>query len=196
MRAKIQYKIDGEDYIFQVSYNIDTTLTISVTVQDLFKQDFIYSKFQIGTSNSKYPIRLLDNELTTEADYKIIRPGKQGHDVVAFGEQPGTFFYKIIPNNIVSSEDVLNLKVEYTNLKEECEDYISEVVISQLTELGLSKYWYLLKDIIINKASFDLNNYAINNFINFTNGLELNLLSEKLFSNMLNQVVIKRSYLI
>lgn len=180
MKAKIQYKIDGEDYIFQVSYNIDTTLTISVTVQDLFKQDFIYSKFQIGTSNSKYPIRLLDNELTTEADYKIIRPGKQGHDVVAFGEQPSTFFYKIIPNNIVSSEDVLNLKVEYTNLKEECEDYISEVVISQLTELGLSKYWYLLKDIIINKASFDLNNYAINNFINFTNGLELNLLSEKI----------------
>ncbi|RCK56407.1 hypothetical protein Cantr_05921 [Candida viswanathii] len=180
MRAKIQYQVDGETYIFQISYNIDTTLTISVTVQDLFKQEFIYSKFQIGTSNSKFPIRLLDNELTTESDYKITRPTSQVHDIVTFGEQPATFFYKIIPNDRISSKDVLNLKVEYSNLQEECEDYVSLVVIAQLKDIGLSKYWFLVKDVIINKASFDLNNYAINNFIKFTNGLELNLLSEKI----------------
>lgn len=180
MRAKIQYKIEDEEYVFQISYNIDTTLTISVTVQDLFKQEFIYSKFQIGTSNSKFPIRLLNNELTTEADYKISRPCNQVQDIVTFGDQPATFFYKITPNDVVSSKDVLNLKVEYSNLQEECENYISVIVIEKLKEIGLSNYWYLLKDIIIDKASFDLNNFAINNFIQFTNGLELNLLSEKI----------------
>ena len=49
MRAKIEYKVDNEEqYSFQVSYNIDTALTISVTVQDIFKRDFIYSKFQVA----------------------------------------------------------------------------------------------------------------------------------------------------
>ena len=64
MRAKIEYKVDNEEqYSFQVSYNIDTALTISVTVQDIFKRDFIYSKFQVGTSNPKYPIRIINNDL-------------------------------------------------------------------------------------------------------------------------------------
>ena len=69
MRAKIEYKVDNEEqYSFQVSYNIDTALTISVTVQDIFKRDFIYSKFQVGTS--KYPIRIINNDLTTESNMK------------------------------------------------------------------------------------------------------------------------------
>ena len=47
MRAKIEYKVDNEEqYSFQVSYNIDTALTISVTVQDIFKRILYIQSFK------------------------------------------------------------------------------------------------------------------------------------------------------
>lgn len=183
MRAKIEYKVDNEEqYSFQVSYNIDTALTISVTVQDIFKRDFIYSKFQVGTSNPKYPIRIINNDLTTESNYEIIKPSKfPSYDIIAFGEQPSNFFYKIKPkSNKVYLNDTLSLKVDYTNLQEECEEYVSQEIIHQLERIKLVKYWYLIKDVIVSKLTFDLNGFAVYKTIRFLNGLELNLLAERI----------------
>lgn len=183
MRAKIEYNVDGEEqYSFQVSYNIDTALTVSVTVQDIFKRDFIYSKFQVGTSNPKYPIRIINNDLTTESNYEIIKPSRfLSYDIIAFGEQPSNFFYKIKPkSDEVYLNDTLNLTVDYTNLQEECEEYVSKEIIHCLEHNQLVKYWYLIKDIIVTKLKFDLNGFAVYKTIKFLNGLELNLLAERI----------------
>ncbi|KAL6450249.1 hypothetical protein SBY92_002182 [Candida maltosa Xu316] len=179
MRAKIEYVVDGQDYVFQMSYDIDTTLTISVTVQDLFKEAFIYSKFQIGTANPRLPIRILATDLST-ANHKIVSPRHRPTDMVAFGDQPANFFYKIMPVGNISSKDVLNLKVDYTNLHDEVVRYVSDEIMDALSKEKLLRYWYLLQDVVLTKAKYDLNNYAVNNFIRFINGAELSLLSEKI----------------
>ena len=83
-------------------------------------------------------------------------------------------------SNKVYLNDTLSLKVDYTNLQEECEEYVSQEIIHQLERIKLVKYWYLIKDVIVSKLTFDLNGFAVYKTIRFLNGLELNLLAERI----------------
>ena len=75
--------------------------------------------------------------------------------------------------------DTLSLKVDYTNLQEECEEYVSQEIIHQLERIKSVKYWYLIKDVIVSKLTFDLNGFAVYKTIRFLNGLELNFTSRE-----------------
>ncbi|CAI5759171.1 unnamed protein product [Candida verbasci] len=183
VRATITYKLNDENYSFMISYDIDTNLSISVSVQDIFKQDFIYSKFQIGTSNSKFPIKMLNYELTNE-NYEIESPMNKLDEIVLFGEQPASIFYKIKPkeNYKATAKDVLQLVIDYRNLQDECELYLFNHIFEKLQAIELTKYWYLIKDIILLQAKFDLNNYAINDSLKLVNDDEFISLSNKIIN--------------
>lgn len=184
LEVTLQYISNGEKYSFWQRIEVDTTLTISVSVQDLFKNSFIYSKFQVGTSNPKLPIRVMDNKLSTaNSHYSISHPCCGTPSLVAFGEQPASFFYKIIPDSGYSmvSTDTLELKIEYSNLIDECYHFLKLQILPELKELGLERYWFIFQNLVGKKVKFDLNNYGIKQFIKILNGVELGLLLKLLF---------------
>ncbi|EGW35736.1 uncharacterized protein SPAPADRAFT_147315 [Spathaspora passalidarum NRRL Y-27907] len=190
MKSRIIYEVEGSTYIHEVSYNIDTALTISVSVYDIFKQDFIYSKFQIGTSNPEYPIRVLRNQLTTTNENYIIATSKpNSRELVAFGEQPTCIFFRITPkeNYMITSEDTVDLSIWYTNLQEECESHLFDGVVNKLREINLVRYWFMLKSLIFSQARFDLNKYALDDTIEVYNQNELNILAEKVLAEYVEE---------
>jgi hypothetical protein len=180
--ATISYLCNGEKYCHMIRNEVDTSLSVSVSVQDIFRTDYIYSKFQVGTSDPKLPIRIRSNKLiTTNEHYEIVKPKNPLAPLVAFGEQPATIFYKIIPDNnyTVSTSDSLDLFVDYSNLNEECIAYLRDSSLIELGKLKVARYWCLLETLIVGHVKFDLNNYAINNRIQITNYSELSLLVDK-----------------
>lgn len=181
LKANISYSSNGENFSHFIIDQVDTTLTISVSVQDIFKSQYIFSKFQVGTSNPKLPIRILSNDLTTKNEnYSIISP-KHSPRPITFGDQPASYFYKIIPKSdySIKSLDSLDLRVEYSDLKNECYDIIQSFLLHRLQDLQLRKYWFLIKSLLFKDISFDLNNYAVNLEVRIINNREIELLIEK-----------------
>ncbi|KAK6459291.1 trafficking protein particle complex subunit 10 [Scheffersomyces xylosifermentans] len=183
LQADVIYTVDGETFSHSLRVEVDTTLTISVSVQDIFKTDFIYSKFQVGTSNPKLPIRVISNSLSTKnAHYSITKPMCSVPSLVTFGEQPASFFYKIIPdyNYSITSSDMLDLVVEYSNLADECDLYLNDKILTELQAQNLEKHWFIFKNLALQKVTFDLNNYGIKQFIKAINRIEVGMLIKKL----------------
>ncbi|RLV90292.1 Protein CAJ1 [Spathaspora sp. JA1] len=191
IKGRITYQVEDTSYVHEISYDLDTSLTISVTVSDFFKQDFIYSKFQVGVSNPNFPIRVIKNQLTTKNDnYSIATSKINLPELVAFGEQPASIFFRITPkeNYRVTNEDTVDLTVWYSNLQEECETRLFNQAIKQLRAHNLIRYWFMLKDLLFSKADFDLNKYAITEAIEIDNQAELNDLTEKILSEYVEPV--------
>lgn len=181
LKTDIAYSSNGEDFSHSIIDQVDTTLTISVSVQDIFKSQYIFSKFQVGTSNPKLPIRIISNDLTTiNENYTIISP-KNSPSPITFGDQPASYFYKIIPKSdyMIKSLDSLDLKVQYSDLKNECCAIIQSFLLDRLHDLQLRKYWYLIKTLLFKEIIFDLNNYAINQEVKIINNCEIELLIER-----------------
>lgn len=182
LKADIAYSSNGENFNHSIINQVDTTLTISVSVQDIFKSQYIFSKFQVGTSNPKLPIRIISNDLTTKNEnYSIISP-KNSPSPITFGDQPASYFYKIIPKSdyIIKSLDSLDLKVKYSDLKNECCAIIQSFLLERLHDLHLRKYWFLIKTLLFKDIIFDLNNYAINQEVKIINNREIELLIERM----------------
>ncbi|KAI5964941.1 TRS130 [Candida margitis] len=181
MRAHIRYFAGVTQYSAQISYNVDTRLSISVSVQDVFKTNFFYSKFQVGTVDARSPIRLVSNNLQSD-DYEVNSPGNQFHHLIAFGEQPISFFYKISPKqgHSIDEEDKLDLSLRYTNLSDECEQRLDAIVATALKEVKLIKYWYLIKETILSKVQFDLNMYGVEQVVKVVNNQQIKALADRI----------------
>ncbi|ODV81429.1 uncharacterized protein CANTADRAFT_58354 [Suhomyces tanzawaensis NRRL Y-17324] len=181
--VRISYTSNGEHFTYVVNEEIDITLKISVSVQDIFKSNYIYSKFQIGTSNPKSPIRILSNELTSEnKNFKIEKPALPlTSSLVTFGEQPASIFYKVVPKDgyCIQQSDSLSLKIDYSILEDECCKHVEDLITEELRNSGLLRLWFLLKAAVVKHMQFDLNNYAINSFIRVTNAQEVKLQAQR-----------------
>lgn len=194
--AKVIYTVNGEEFQHIIKEKIDKTLTISVSVQDIFKSDFVFSKFQVGTSNAKLPIRILSNDLKTlNENYKIEKPPSvpNGRSHVTFGEQPASFFYKIIPNTnyTIDVSDTLDLSVNYSNLQDECLAIMEHFMLNYFEENDILDYWFLFKGQIFKHLKFDLNRYAIFGTVVLTNYYEVGLLAEKLTNQHIDVLKVK-----
>lgn len=168
VETTVKYTIDGEQHTHLISDEVDTSLKIAVSVQDVFRRDFIISKFQIGTSKPKSPIRITGNHLySANNKYKIEHPTHGLGELVAFGEQPASVFFKITPQEgeAVLTSDTLDLSIDYSVLEEECIEHASYHLLGELSKMDLQKYWFVVRDVIISMMQFDLTNYALNDEI-------------------------------
>ncbi|KAI3406624.2 TRS130 [Candida oxycetoniae] len=181
LHATGHYSIDGEKYSFQIFDSIDISLSISVSVQDVFKPNFLYSRFQVNTVSSQVPIRLISHSLENE-DYEI-KGGLQMGDVLAFGEQPISLVYRMTPKekeNIVhGGGKPLKLSIKYRSTKDEVEKILLSMIMRDLVECDLAKYYYLCECYILPKMKFDLNRYANTGIIEILNVDHLLLNTEK-----------------
>lgn len=185
LKAVISYECEGEKYEHIYSQFLDTTLTISVSVQDIFKSGCIFSKFQIGTPNPRLPIRVFASELSTSnKNYGIVSSPSLARErpIVTFGEQPASFFYKISIGDsyTIKQEDTLDLSLRYSNLQFECAKISQDAILDHFEQHNLTDYWYLFHDLVYNHFKFDLNNFAIYLSVSVSNKEEMAVMVDKL----------------
>lgn len=162
--AQISYTVNGETFTYIMDDEIDRSLAVSVTVLDTFRESFFYSKFQVGTSNAKFPIRIKEVALTSDSTNFDIQAPSESHDsVVAFGEQPVAYLYRILPTATYRNFQVekFDLKVAYSDIRSECLLSLQRKLIEELKNLKLDNYWFLFHSVLQDYLRFDLNHYAI-----------------------------------
>lgn len=169
----IIYEVDGQSFEYHTSEAYDMSLTISISVQDIFRTNAIYSKFQIGSVFSKYPVRVLDcTYKSSNNKYDISKLSKtvsEDDSLLILGDQLAYLFYKVQPRNgRVSPSDILDLIVEYSNLNNECQKVVNGNFFENLLKLNLSKYYYLMLP-TLNSLQYNLNHYAVHEEIEMTN---------------------------
>ncbi|GMM36045.1 transport protein particle complex II subunit [Saccharomycopsis crataegensis] len=175
LKTKMTYTSDNKEHSLTSYQDLNTTLTIAVSVQDTFKSDRLFSKFSVGTADLRAPIRILSTDLLSNEKYNTSTSMKTG-PLVAFGEQPVSYFFKIEPvekDYITKEKDSLKLIVNYRNLSEEIFEgvwkYFKETYLlnrsNETQKNHISKYILLLKDYLFKLLRFDLNEYALFNNI-------------------------------
>ncbi|CAK7918910.1 hypothetical protein CAAN3_25S01046 [[Candida] anglica] len=201
LKGEISYFENEEEFSHVFYEEIDTSLTIAVSVQDIFKLDYIFSKFQVGTSNSKYPIRILSNDLCSpnNHNYKITKPATDAN-IVALGEQPGSFFYKIQPNEgyIIQADDILELNIRYQNISEEASRSFEKYVLSQFEPEALDPYWFLLKKYVFDLVVIDINIFALHGMVKVVNIDKAQVMLDEVISQHVqkssHQDILKRTF--
>lgn len=183
----IVYEVDGERFEYHAIESYDMSLTISISVQDIFRTNAIYSKFQIGNVSSKFPVRILDCSYeSSDKRYDITKLSKtvsENDPLLILGDQLAYIFYRVQPRNgRISPSDVLDLNVKYSNLHIECLNVVSKHLFEKLTNMNLEKYFYLMLP-TLDSLRYNLNHYAVHEKLEMANVEECNLL--------LNQAVSK-----
>lgn len=182
MTARLAYSVNGEDFAFSIFEEIDRTLAVSVTVLDIFRENYFYSKFQVGTSNAKLPLRIHKVNLLGEKDsFDIEVPKNDPGLIVAFGEQPISFLYKIFPKEsfFANKKEDFNLTVTYADIRSECLLSLQDKLICQLRKQGLDRYWFLFFSLLRDSLKVDINHYAIYREIRLLNHIEVMMLITK-----------------
>ncbi|CAN3352845.1 hypothetical protein DICA3_A01882 [Diutina catenulata] len=175
--ARVTYVVDGTEHSHDMSNSVDTTLAVSVTVQDTFRPDCLYSKFSIGSSMGNNPLRLVSTMLETKGDssespYTIEPPKHPISDVFVLGDHPVSTFYKITPqaNHRVSPAECLDLYISYTSLVEECRVAVARAVEAELKH---PEYLYLITRDWLRHLRFEINKYALYGRVSLANKTEV-----------------------
>lgn len=137
----------GETYYLAKSIVIPVSLAVGVNVQDVFKHDALFSRFNVSTANFS-PLRLYKSELLESALFSSEFGFPPTNTITVFPKQPATLLYKIkrkLGTKAAKAADkTLYLKLHYSVLQTEVEDMIQESVQEGLAETPLSRYSRLL----------------------------------------------------
>lgn len=179
LQIDIVYEVDGEIYEYHTNEAYDMSLTISISVQDIFRTDAIYSRFQIGSASANVPVRVLDCKFESSDDkYDILSLSlmvNESDPLIIMGEQPAYIFYKVQPKEGgVSSTDILDLTITYSNLQSECLKVSKKLLFEKLCLMNLSKYYYIIVS-SLSTLAFNLNHYAVHQEIEVLNVDECSL---------------------
>ncbi|CAN3377348.1 hypothetical protein DIURU_003406 [Diutina rugosa] len=188
--AMLRYRSGDKWHSHTMSSTVDITLEVSVTVQDSFRAQFLYSKFTIGSSQAMSPLRLLSSELVSsdnDKSFEIVSPVyPKLNQLVVFSDQPASLFYKIIPRvSELSPSRCFDLYVSYMSLKKECQQVTLEALESALETIDASSLMYLCRTKILSKAQFDINHYALYGSVKVVNAQELLDWSEEQLKNFI-----------
>lgn len=79
LKAQISYETEHGDRSQTVAKYLDTSFSIAVSVQDIFKNTGLYAKFSIGTADIDFPIRILSTDLESNEKYEVSTLSKHHH---------------------------------------------------------------------------------------------------------------------
>lgn len=165
LKAQMFYELESGERSQTVSKVLDTSFSIAVSVQDIFKNNGLYAKFSIGTADLDFPIRILSTQLSENDKYEVSTSLK-APPLIAFGEQPGSFFYKILKKEGVryNESDYLTLDIRYRDLKEEMKQILRANLRAVLEKENLERYISLL-GLVLDNLKYDYTHYVTDNEI-------------------------------
>ncbi|PHH93073.1 hypothetical protein CDD83_1358 [Cordyceps sp. RAO-2017] len=140
----------GDSFYLAKSLTVPVSLALGVNVQDVFKHQALFSRFNVSTASSS-PIYLHESELLDSELFESafgVRPGKP---ITVFPKQPASLLYRVKrkPGTRVGkrSGKTMYLRLYYTVLQAQIEDLIGDSVAEELAQMpGLKQYSRLVVD--------------------------------------------------
>ncbi|KAJ5578108.1 uncharacterized protein N7459_007072 [Penicillium hispanicum] len=147
-RAEIGYDTDQGHFAFSAVHSVVATLPISVNVQDIFKDELLFSRFTISPA-MLIPLRITNCSLPSSDAYGVQSSitGPVALDV--FPKQPASLLYKIRPQRGTSAANLagqrsLRLRVDFTCVDDECLDAVEKRFVTAIEASPYSQYAALL----------------------------------------------------
>ena len=98
LRIEANYETDQGSFIFYDTLFVKVILPVTVNVQDVFRKEFMYSKFTISPS-TMVPLRLIRCSLEDNDCYDMVTGGKFDEPFVVFPKQPANWTVRLLPKN-------------------------------------------------------------------------------------------------
>lgn len=154
-RAEVNYETDQGKFAFSTAHSIVATLPISVNVQDIFKDELLFSRFTISPA-MQIPLRITNCSLPSSDAYDVQTniTGPVAMDV--FPKQAASLLYKIRPSGrghaatTPGTPRSLRLRVDFTCVDDECLDVVEKLFLSAIQSSPFSQYATLLASHIVN----------------------------------------------
>ena len=94
VRVEVTYTTSEGDFTYASNSKISILLPLAINVQDIFKQNILFSRFTIGTANS-VPLRIFNCYLEGNEDFYVDSPALTGTELDVFDLQPLSFISRI-----------------------------------------------------------------------------------------------------
>ncbi|KAJ5091696.1 hypothetical protein NUU61_006566 [Penicillium alfredii] len=144
-RAEIGYDTDQGRFASSAVYSVVATLPISVNVQDIFKDQLLFSRFTMSPA-MLIPLRITSCSLPGSEAYEVQSSitGPVALDV--FPKQPASLLYKIRPreNTATGANRGLRLSVDFTCVDDECLDAVEKRFAAAIASSPFYQYAALL----------------------------------------------------
>lgn len=156
VKVEVTYTVEaGETFFFAKSVVIPISLALGVNVQDVFKHQALYSRFNVSTASSS-PLRLFKSELLNSELFESEFGIPPENTVVIFPKQPATLLYRVKRKSDVKvgkrSGKTMHLKLYYSVLQTEIEDLIVASVVEALEETPLKQYSRFISSFVRKEA--------------------------------------------
>ncbi|KAJ5832647.1 hypothetical protein N7474_000958 [Penicillium riverlandense] len=151
-RAEIGYETDQGRFAFSSVHSVVATLPISVNVQDIFKDELLFSRFTVSPA-MLIPLRITNCSLPGSHAYDV-QSGVAGPVALdVFPKQPASLLYKIQPkqpsNTSAGVPRSLKLSVDFTCIDDECLDAVEKRFAAAIGDSPFRQYTTLLTSHIV-----------------------------------------------
>ncbi|CAG8279777.1 unnamed protein product [Penicillium salamii] len=145
-RAEIGYETENGKFASSAPSSVMAALPISVNVQDIFKDELLFSRFTISPA-MLIPLRITHCSLPGSGTYDVQSniTGPVALDV--FPKQPASLLYKIRPtenNTTEATPRSLRLSVDFTCVDDECLDAVEKQFGASVDSSPFRQYAALL----------------------------------------------------
>lgn len=153
IRVEVRYRTDDGNFVFSDTQALSVALPLGVNVQDIFKQDSLFSKFSMSSSTTA-PLRLLNCHLEGTNDFEVTTPVSDPPSFYVSSRQPVSMVYKILRKSTLRSptgplQTRLSMHIEYICLDEEVFAAVRGCFTSALAASEFSEYCRLLVPILL-----------------------------------------------
>ncbi|KIW28759.1 uncharacterized protein PV07_04633 [Cladophialophora immunda] len=117
LRIEASYETDQGIFTFYDTAFVKVILPVTVNVQDVFRKDYMYSRFTIIPS-TMVPLRLIGCNLEKNDSYDMIAGGNFAEPFVVFPKQPANWTVRLVPRdaNAANASRRLTLVVDFQSL--------------------------------------------------------------------------------
>jgi len=164
IKTELDYTTQRGRFQFVSLSSIPVELPLDVNVHDHFKNNSLFSKFNIKTA-SQVPLELLDVELEGSEHFEVSAPRRPKEILHVFPKQPVAVTYKISKGVTGVSEKRqsqsqssgnLALSVEYRCLDEDVLDRVRKLFVDAATDSPVHRIARLLTDTFIGQIKQDV----------------------------------------
>jgi hypothetical protein len=155
-KVDVTYTTESDQkYAFAKSIVIPISLALGVNVQDVFKHQALYSRFNVSTA-SPSPLRLYKSELIPSDLFESEFGVPPADTTMVFSKQPATLLYRIKRKTDVRSSKrvarTMYLKLYYNVLQTEIEEAIVQSIFDTLNDPSLESFSKLISTVVVRET--------------------------------------------
>lgn len=146
-RLEVLYETEHGEFLYSTKASIDTTLPVSVNVQDIFKADSLFSRFTISPS-TLVPLRLLSCHIKGSDHYHVESSVVDTLTMDVFPKQPASLLYTFVQQHRSQAskpeKQPLALTIDFECLDEVALRVVEDCFNHEIASSGVSALGRLL----------------------------------------------------